>query len=1444
MNTRMLTMALFTGILLLGFISVSSQKIHPYVFQSIPNDSDGDGVVDADDDCDGEDASYFDRDGDGCIDDAIGMRHIEYWGDEDLPVVYVIHQNGAPGITDGSDFTAIQGAINAWPGVTGTNVTASYGGTTADGNAAALDEINTVTFEDTDYDFGQYVLAVGVATSFTEATIHNAKVYRPGQIVDADMMFNPNKNFKTATQGSGQSIQAVATHEAGHLFGISHSAVKSSTMFFILPFGTAATSLETEDETVFLKAYPDASTLASANRLSGKVVDGGSADPQNPDPVPGAIVFAISAAGDTLGCEYTMPDGSYEFFGLPDGSYYVSIYPLNGTSPIAGLVPGYINDWVDTTAVTLFVPEYWNSGDSTDEDPLLKDAVSVSGGADVPGIDVVTNIDAAGPTVLHTSPESSDTGVRIDAAMVIRFSEAVKTSSLQGNFVIREQGPNTGISGNGVIYRDDSLLSFTPRQPYNFNTTYVCSLKTGLTDLFDNPLAAPYVVTFTTETEPLLNITGLVPNKGVPGSIVVINGAGFEWMASGNTVYFHDDAGVPIKAPVAQAAPNRLVVIVPEGAGTGDVHVEAGGETSNDLTFTILSASEIARGYEAGVSSLAGTPRALTVLPDGSYAYVATDAGFSAVGVDPGEAGYLNSIDVTVAGGLTDLDAIPNGKRVYAVSRADSSIHVIGSDPGETLLFNTVLNTLDALAEPLGIVIEPTGRKAYVPTSDGEIQVWDVMLGSATYWRQIGAIASPDPNLRGKMAIDPLNNDLLALTGTGKLLIFDLGPDTLRTEVSVGPDPREVVVDPAGQRAYVSDGSGVVSIVALGRAPFFVQDITTGGSPRGLTITPAGMYLYETNRDFDIIDVIDLNETNSTWRSVAATIDQGADPVDVDLSPEGFYAFSVVQGPKQLVATTIGLGPVLKSLSKRAGPPGAKLVLAGSGFGWSNNDIRVNFENTSGGITSVIPEFSTFTALTTTVPSDAVSGPVNMVMWQSDIANPPPMYSNSLYFEVLDTTSTGGFRRAADIFPHGGQNYAPEMAISPIGDQMVLVGNGDEISFIDIDPNSPRLHQTLKKTDLTPPSHLTSIKEMVFAPDGKKLYAADSEYGFVFILDSNRHSSTYGDTLGQVRNNPALPNVYISFAYYMAMDPAGEHFLVNDQFNSLKIVDIVEGSLTENMVEDTIRVDLVGEMEYHPGGAYVYICDQIVDGIRVLDANPLSGTYKRIVYTLPLEADFIPEGTLAMTPRSLSFTPDGAKCLVTSYRTDLAPPSRVIFTIDTSNPAAPTVLGRYHDAYFSTLYHEFLDVSPKGDRAIYHSDHRGLQYFDVTPDSTITLLSEYPTFPGVDWDQEFTPDGSRLYCVESMNDTIGIFDFFDAQNIEYVSGRKQVGVIEQPLPAPLRVRVLDSAKAGVKGVAITFYVQSGEGHFAASDSSVIVVLTDSDGYAEAELTCGWIFGPS
>ena len=71
MRTKLFMTLTILAILLAGSMSADT---------FIADDADGDGVPDSVDACPAEDASYFDRDGDGCIDPFPGARHIEYWG--------------------------------------------------------------------------------------------------------------------------------------------------------------------------------------------------------------------------------------------------------------------------------------------------------------------------------------------------------------------------------------------------------------------------------------------------------------------------------------------------------------------------------------------------------------------------------------------------------------------------------------------------------------------------------------------------------------------------------------------------------------------------------------------------------------------------------------------------------------------------------------------------------------------------------------------------------------------------------------------------------------------------------------------------------------------------------------------------------------------------------------------------------------------------------------------------------------------------------------------------------------------------------------------------------------------------------------------------------------------------------------------------------------------
>lgn len=1423
-----LTFAL--GILLIGSLGLSGTARQPLL---LPDDADHDGVPDAIDKCPTVNASFFDRNGDGCIDDGAGARHTEFWAKSQMPFTYYINAAGAPGITNGSDFTAVQSGINAWMAIPNIVFSVTYAGTSAQQVAAALDQLNLVTFKDSQwstYNVSNLVLALGISTSFTVDTEYNGKLYRPGQIVDADLIFNPNRTFKTPTAGtSGYDIQSIVTHEAGHLFGISHSPVQTSTMFYVLPPGTNAASLSTEDREIFFKAYGDSTVLANANRIAGRVLDG-----KTNDPVPGAIVYAINAAsGDTAAADYTLPDGRYTFAGLSNGSYYVAIHPIDESSEIGGLIPEYINALVDTTAVTNFPSEYYDASESSTDNPTAKLAVSVSGGTKATGIDIITNVDATPPEVVSITPVNSSSSASIDGVVKITFSERIDYTTVKGNFVLRDEASGASITGTASFLKDDSVIAFTPAKTFDFSTSYGLTLKTGLKDIAGNSLATQYTSSFTTQAMPPLAITSLAPSKGVVGSIVVINGAGFSSTPADNVVLFGNTP-----AQVTDVFRNRLLAKVPKGTTTGLVTVQVGEKTSNGLTFTVLSQEEVAKGFQTGIAELLATPQAIAVLPGGIWAYVATDAGVSVVVVDPGFAGYLSVTQITVSGGLDALSATPDGKKVYGVSRANGRLYAIDTDPSHGPLFNTIISERPLGVTPLGIVIDPSGSRAYVSADDGHLQVWDVRTGSATFEEQIGLITPPNMSIRGRMAIDPAGRYLLALSGTGKLYVYSIGPDTLYATASVLLDPRDVIVDPTGQHAYVADGTGNVSIVPLSGLFQKTYDISTGGSLRGMTITPGGSYLYACNRDLNLIDVIDINEQSSKARSVVATIDLEGNPVDIDLSPDGFYAFTAAQGTRQLVVTTIGLGPTLKSISRRAGPPGTKLVLAGSGFVTTLADIRVVFPNMAqGGLLpplEIMPEYSSGTSLTVTVPVNAGSGPIKVVVTDHSTPDSIPQVSNSLYFEVINFLVTPGSLRRAAGSPTG-IGVLPALAFSPTGDFLVVGGFAPYhvglMGIFDTDPESPTFNQWINKVSVG----AASIDYVTVTPDGERAYLASDTTGFaaIQVRNVNRHSGQFGKQVSVIDLSTRTPFPI----EHLSVSPDGEILLASTS-DTLYVINIVPGSTEENRVIGLVPNVDIRDVAFHPGGRYAYLANYGFGNIEVLNVDPMSPNRYHIVSTVNLSAQGLRDAY------SLSFLPSGDYCIVLDLRHGEAIwEAMTIKTIDPANPIlAEPITNLGCGTYQGKL--GVIRVSPRGDRALAAVGRCGYVSLDVstTPPPVVDRINDSTLVTTVDFD--FTPDGSRIYVAGPAQDSLFIYDFSAASYMLMMSGNEQAGIAGEALSAPLRVFVglPDSALVGVPGVPVTFTVTTGGGYFTDSHLATQVVATDAGGYAKIKWTLGPIVG--
>jgi YVTN family beta-propeller protein len=1379
---------------------------------TIFSDADGDGVPDDVDLCPDEDASNRDANGDGCVDEVTSARHIEYWDAGDFPLPYVINENGAPGIADGSDFAAVQAGMDAWSFVPGGDVSLSYGGATPQVDAQALDGVNLVTFTDPDFVFPAGVIAVGISTSFTEPAFFNGELVRPGKIVDADMIFNPTKSFSTPSAGSGTDLQSVTTHEAGHLIGISHSCVVSSTMFYVLPRGTNASSLEVEDELMLINSYPDSITLAGASRLRGAVTGG-----YDGLPVAGAAVFAIDAAtGDTLGCDYTSPgDGSYVFLGLPDGDYYVAVHPLNGTSPIGFIRPININALIYETAETNFGPEYWDALESNTDDPMARDAVTVVSGATVTA-DIITNIDDTPPFVVATLPDSNAADVVYNGSILIAFSEAIDSDAVAGNFALTDSAAGTFIAGNAAILNDDSLLAFIPAAGLSFSTTYKLRLDTGLTDKAGNGLAEPFVIFFRTGPRPPVGISSMSPAKAVEGAVVVVNGFGFDANAADNTVSFDGTS-----ATLSAADPSRLVVTVPAGATSGPVEVQTPDGSATYPGFTVLSAEEVPRGAEVGVAELFAVPRAVISLPDGSRAFVATDQGLAVVGVDPGSPEFLDVATIPIAGGLNELAATPDGARVYAVSRVTGRFYRIDASGGGA----AVLSEIDTGAEPKGVIVDPTGRRAFVPTGDGNIQIWDVNTESPTFDNQIGVILSPDINLRGKMATDPAGEYLLVPTGTGNLLVFDLGPDSLLAEIPVGPDPRDVVVDPLGERAYVTDETGSVAVVSLSGF-FHVQDVVTGGTLRGAVMTPAGSFVNAVNRELNLMDVVDLRQGSPTFRNVAATIPQRINPVDIAMSPDGFYTFTISEAERNLAVTAIGLGPVLEALSRIAGPEGARVVLAGSGFD-ADSILTASFN----GVTA-IPERRSAGAVTVSVPPGATSGPVTVIG-----SNPPgpALTSNAIFFEVLAPTPSDNLRPAAAARPAGGSGLVSALAASPDGRLVFVGGESGRLFILDSDPMSPTFNQFVDSVTV-----VATVDDIVVAPGGRRAFVVEKGSSAVPVLDVNRDSPDFGSVLGTLDISS-----YDGSVSGAQVSPDGTRCVVaNESVGQIHIFDIEAGSPDEHQILNTVSLygeagtdGKVAEMAYHPTGEFLYLPVRDVDpaAVLVLDVRAESPAHEMVVGSVLLDS-----GPADEIPISISFTPDGSRCLLLT--TQLAGPAgRTAVMLDTSTPDSPFVSFTTAIATTAGPVEEHIDVSPRGDRAILNIREAGFFNYAIQtdPDSLVLIEQTGDVFHHLTTtDNDYSPDASLFYSVSAFRDSVFIHDFTAAQSLVTVSGDGQSGIINQPLSTPLRVKVATAAGDPIEGVPVAFNVTSGGGVFVGTDTPTQIVATGADGIAETR----WLLG--
>lgn len=132
--------------------------------------------------------------------------------------------------------------------------------------------------------------------------------------------------------------------------------------------------------------------------------------------------------------------------------------------------------------------------------------------------------DTTPPTVTSSNPASGATGVGINSAISVTFSEAMDASTINATTFTVKAG-STAVPG--TVSYSGNTATFTPTDNLATSTSYTATVTTGVKDLAGNQLASDYVLTFTTGTG--IGITGSVTvNVAGPDGNTPIAGASVE----------------------------------------------------------------------------------------------------------------------------------------------------------------------------------------------------------------------------------------------------------------------------------------------------------------------------------------------------------------------------------------------------------------------------------------------------------------------------------------------------------------------------------------------------------------------------------------------------------------------------------------------------------------------------------------------------------------------------------------------------------------------------------------------------------------------------------------------------------------------------------------------------------------------------------------------------
>ncbi len=273
--------------------------------------------------------------------------------------------------------------------------------------------------------------------------------------------------------------------------------------------------------------------------------------------------------------------------------------------------------------------------------------------------------------------------------------------------------------------------------------------------------------------------------------------------------------------------------------------------------------------------------------------------------------GSISVIDTATNTVVSTLGAAPNplgvavnstGTRLYVANASANRLSVI--DPAT----NTVVATIGVGVNPHGVAINAEGTRVYVVNNGfNTVSVIDTATNSVV--ATVGVGNYPQFGI----AINQAGTRLYVVNSrSNDVSVIDTTTNAVVASIPVGVNPLYAAINPAGTRVYVTaDHSNDMSVIDT-TTNTVVATVGVGVAPQGVAVHPSGARVYVANPGSNDVSVI-----NTATNTVVATVGVGDQPAGVAINSAGTYIYvannlsnniSVIDTAANTVVATVPVG--------------------------------------------------------------------------------------------------------------------------------------------------------------------------------------------------------------------------------------------------------------------------------------------------------------------------------------------------------------------------------------------------------------------------------------------------------------------------------------------------------------------------------------------------------